>query len=116
MKHNQKHFLIPNSMTGEGKRSKIVVLHGSPKGEVSVTMQYVRYLKQHFTQHEFVTFPVAQRIRILEQNPDLFEEIIDQVRAADGVIWSFPLYVMTVCSQYQRFIELIHERYSGRRL
>lgn len=91
---------------------KIVVLHGSPKGEVSVTMQYVRYLKQHFTQHEFVTFPVAQRIKILEQNPDLFEEIIDQVRGADGVIWSFPLYVMTVCSQYQRFIELIHERYS----
>ncbi len=91
---------------------KIVVLHGSPKGEVSVTMQYVRYLQQEFPQHEFVSFPVAQRIKLLEKDPDLFEEIIDQVRRADGIIWSFPLYVMTVCSQYQRFMELIHERYS----
>ncbi len=38
---------------------KIVVLHGSPKGEVSVTMQYVRYLQHTFPRHEFIFFPVA---------------------------------------------------------
>ena len=31
-------------------------------------------------------------------------------RGADSVLWAFPLYVFTVCSQYERFIELIRER------
>lgn len=75
-------------------------------------MQYVRYLQQEFPRHDFISFPVAQRIKLLEKDPDFFEEIIDLVRKADGVIWSFPLYVMTVCSQYQRFIELVHEKCS----
>ena len=89
---------------------KIVVLNGSPKGEVSVTRQYVVYLEKRFPEHQFVVLPVAQRIRELERDAAAFDKVIAEVRSADGVIWAFPLYILLVCSQYKRFIELIDER------
>jgi NAD(P)H-dependent FMN reductase len=89
---------------------KIIVLGGSPKGETSVTMQYVQFIRNKFPEHEFEVLQAAQPIRKLEQNEDAFKEIIDEVRSADGIIWAFPLYVFLVCSQYKRFIELIWER------
>jgi NAD(P)H-dependent FMN reductase len=92
---------------------KIVVLNGSPKGEVSVTRQYVVYLEKTFPEHQFVVLPVAQRIRELERDAAAFDKVIAEVRAADGVIWAFPLYILLVCSQYKRFIELIDERGAG---
>ena len=89
---------------------KIVVLGGSPKGETSVTMQYVKYIQQEFPQHEFSLLQVAQPIKALEKNHEKLESIIARVKSSDGVIWAFPLYVFLVCSQYKRFIELITER------
>lgn len=89
---------------------KIAVLNGSPKGDVSVTMQYVNYLWKWFSHHEFVIHNVAQRIRKLEKDPEAFQEVMDDVRTADIVLWAFPLYYCLVCSQYKRFIELIFER------
>ncbi len=89
---------------------KIVVLGGSPKGETSVTMQYIEYIKKEFSQHEFTMLQVAQPIKMLEKNTEKFENIIEQVKSSDGVLWAFPLYVFLVCSQYKRFIELITER------
>lgn len=89
---------------------RIVVLNGSPKGEVSVTRQYVLYLEKRFPEHRFVVLPVAQRIRELERDAAAFDKVIAEVRSADGVIWAFPLYILLVCSQFKRFIELIDER------
>ncbi len=89
---------------------KIIVLGGSPKGETSVTMQYVEYLKRRYPEVTFDVQQPAAQIRRLESNKEAFEEIIAGVAAADGVLWAFPLYVHGVCSQYQRFIELIEER------
>jgi multimeric flavodoxin WrbA len=89
---------------------KIVVLGGSPKGETSVTMQYVKYIQQEFPQHEFRTFQVAQLINVLEKSSEELEDIIAHVKSCDGVLWAFPLYVFLVSSQYKRFIELIMER------
>lgn len=88
----------------------IVVLNGSPKGEISVTMQYVHLLEQSFPQHTFEIIPVAQRIKQIERDEQRFDEVIDRVRAADGVLWAFPLYYMLVHGNYKRFIELIWER------
>ena len=31
---------------------KIIVLNGSPKGDISVTMQYVHFTQKKFPQHE----------------------------------------------------------------
>ena len=92
---------------------KIVVLNGSPKGPVSVTMQYVAYIAKRHPEHELKVFHVAQKIHGLEKDPKRFEAIIEEIRGADGVLWAFPLYILLVSSQYKRFIELIQERQSG---
>ena len=89
---------------------RIVVLGGSPKGEISVTMQYVKYLQMKFPEHVFEVFQVAQQIGGIEKDNKRFEEIISAIERAEGIIWAFPLYVFLVCAQYKRFIELIWER------
>jgi multimeric flavodoxin WrbA len=89
---------------------KITVLNGSPKGELSITMQSVAYLAKIYPQHEFDILHIAQRIKRLENDPAAFNQVIDQVRASDAVIWGFPLYILIVHAHYKRFIELVFER------
>lgn len=89
---------------------KIAVLNGSPKGNVSVTMQYAHFLEQRFPEAEFKFFDVALKIKKLEKDEKSFQEVIASVAAADAVLWAFPLYFLVVCSQYKRFIELIFEK------
>ena len=89
---------------------KIVVLNGSPKGKLSVTLQYIHYIEKAFPQHEFSIIDVSQRMRIIEKDNKVFQKIIDEVGAADGIIWAFPLYYCLVHSNYKKFIELIFER------
>lgn len=88
---------------------KIIVLNGSPKGELSVTMQYVLYLQKKFPDHQLKIINVAQKIKILEKNQSKLLDIIEEIKTSDGIIWGFPLYYQLVCSQYKRFIELIFE-------
>jgi multimeric flavodoxin WrbA len=89
---------------------KIVVLNGSPKGELSVSLQYARYLAKVFPEAEYQTIHIAQRIKVIENNRQVFDDIIQQIREADGVLWVFPLYILLVHAHYKRFIELISER------
>ncbi|KUO67142.1 MAG: hypothetical protein APF84_15790 [Gracilibacter sp. BRH_c7a] len=89
---------------------KITVLNGSPKGEESGTVYFVKYIQQKNPQHEYEYFNVAQAIKKIENDPQEFDRIIESVKNSDGVIWSFPLYVYLVHSGYKRFIELIWER------
>lgn len=89
---------------------KIIVLNGSPKGDVSVTMQYVHFIQRKFPQHELKILNISQRIEVIEREDNAFEEIIREVRSANGVLWAFPLYFLLVPSNYKRFIELIWER------
>jgi multimeric flavodoxin WrbA len=89
---------------------RITVLGGSPKGDKSVTLQYVRYVSKAFPQHEFNVIHAAQGVRKMERDEGRFEEVIGQVRESDGVLWAFPLYILAVHADYMRFIELIGER------
>jgi multimeric flavodoxin WrbA len=89
---------------------KIVVLNGSPKGELSITLQYVYFIQKKFPQHEMKVLHVSQKIKQLESNEVAFQEIINEVRSADGILWAFGVFVLAVPSQYMRFIELIYER------
>jgi hypothetical protein len=86
---------------------KIIVLNGSPKGETSVTMQYVHYIQKAFPQHELEIVHIAQRLKKIERDPGLFEEILNRVRAADGVLWAFPLYFMLVHAHYKRYVAFV---------
>ncbi|MCK4527423.1 NAD(P)H-dependent oxidoreductase, partial [candidate division WOR-3 bacterium] len=89
---------------------KIIVLNGSPKGKISVTMQYINFIRKKFPQHELKIFNIAQQIKKIEKDEAAFREIIDEIKSSDGVLWAFPLYVFLVASQYKRFIELISEK------
>ena len=89
---------------------KIAVLNGSPKGEISVTVQYIKFIQKKFPDHEFKLLHVSHDILKLEKDPSHFQAIIDEVKKSDGVIWAFPLYVFLVASQYKRFIEMIWEK------
>jgi len=88
---------------------KFIILNGSPKGDQSVTLQYMHYVEKHFPQHEYKVFNISEKIKAIEKNEEKFEEIINAVRQSDGVIWVFPVYYFLVPSQYKRFIELIFE-------
>ncbi|NMB88751.1 MAG: hypothetical protein GYA17_10350 [Chloroflexi bacterium] len=92
---------------------KIIVLNGSPKGDTSVTMQYVHYVAKLNPGCEFKIYNISQQIRKIEKDQAYFDEILAQVRAADGVLWAFPLYILTVHAHYKRFIELLFERGAG---
>ena len=92
---------------------KIVVLGGSPKGEISVTMQYVKYMQKYLSEHDFTIIQAALPIKRLEKNQNDFFERIKQIYKADIIVWAFPLYYCLVCSAYKRFIELIFERSSA---
>jgi multimeric flavodoxin WrbA len=88
----------------------IVVFNGSPKGNMSVTLQYVLFIRKKFPQHELMIFNISQEIRKIEKEDRAFQEIMEAVKSADGVLWAFPLYFLLVHSNYKRFIELIWER------
>lgn len=89
---------------------KIIVLNGSPKGDISITMQYINYIQKKFKQHELKIINISYRINEIEKDAKVFNEIINEVKCSHGVIWAFPLFVCHVPSQYKRFIELIFER------
>ncbi|HOF33024.1 MAG TPA: NAD(P)H-dependent oxidoreductase [Spirochaetota bacterium] len=91
---------------------KILVLHGSPKGEDSVTMQYSKFLMKKFPEHEWGVENVGSMINVIEKDSARFDSVIDSVRRADFIIWSFPVYVLLVPYQIKRFIELVYERNS----
>ncbi|MBU0511401.1 MAG: NAD(P)H-dependent oxidoreductase [Chloroflexi bacterium] len=89
---------------------KITVLNGSPKGVTSVTMQYVHYIQKEYPQHELKIINISQRIKKIESDERAFQEILDEVKASDGILWASPVYFFLVPSNYKRFIELIFER------
>ena len=91
---------------------KILILHGSPKGEESVTMQYSKFLMKKFPEHEWAVENIGLMINVIEKEVSRFDVLIDTVRGADIIIWSFPVYVLLVPYQIKRFIELVYERNS----
>ena len=88
----------------------IVVLNGSPKGEKSVTLQYIHYLQHHFPRHRLEIIHISQPIRKIETDYPYFQALMDKIEDADGILWATPVYYFLVPSNYKRFIELIFER------
>lgn len=89
---------------------KILTLNGSPKGENSVTLQYVRYIQKKFSAHDYHFFNVAQQINKLEKDQSSFDALIHEIDSSDVIIWAFPLYYLLVHANYKCFIELLFER------
>ncbi|MBN2027985.1 MAG: NAD(P)H-dependent oxidoreductase [Actinobacteria bacterium] len=92
---------------------QITILSGSPKGDMSVTLQYMKYIESNCKENEYKVFHVGQEIKRIEKDTRLFEEIVDGVSNSDGVVWCTPVYYFLIPSQMKRFIELIYERGVG---
>ena len=91
---------------------KITVLNGSPKGNLSVTMQYVNFIQKKFPQHELKIFNVAPQIRKWKKKKDLPGDDGGNKVFRWGALGFPPVYLL-IPSQYKRFIELIWERETG---
>ncbi len=85
---------------------KIAVLNGSPKGKYSTTLFSVKYLQKIFREDEFEIVEVASRIKALEKD---FTPVLEAVRAADIILFSYPVYTFIVPSQLHRAVELLKE-------
>ena len=84
----------------------ILVLNASPKGDYSVTLQTVNYLARLFPEDTFTTLHVGQQIKALERD---FSRTSQQLKAADVLLFSYPVYTFIAPSQLHRFIELVKE-------
>ena len=80
---------------------KLLVLNGSPKGDVSVTMQYVKFIRKKFPEHEYQVLNISHEIQRIERDEAVFGAAIDAVRSADAVLFVFPLYTLLVPAQVQ---------------
>lgn len=89
---------------------QIAVISGSPKGEQSVTLQYVQFLEQAFPDYTFTVVHAGKEIRTIERQEEVWDGLLATVTESDGVLWATPVYVMLVPAQLKRFVELIDER------
>ena len=94
---------------------KICVLSGSPKGELSVTVQSVLYIAKYIPAHSFDIVHVGRDIKALEKDADKFQDVLNRLAEADMVLLASPVYVFNVPSQFKRFIEMVFER-TGRQV
>jgi multimeric flavodoxin WrbA len=92
---------------------KICVLNGSPKGNESVTMQYVRFLELANPGHTFTTENIGQRIAAIEAHEEEFKKVIAAIESADAILFATPVYYMLVPAQFKQFIELLFSHNAG---
>ncbi len=85
---------------------RILVLNGSPKGQNSITLQTVEYLKILCPGHEWETLHVGQKIRALEKN---FAPAAEALARAELVLFCYPVYTFIAPCQLHRFVELMKE-------
>ena len=84
----------------------ILVLNGSPKGDYSITLHTVLYLKELYPQDNFEILHVGQRIRSFEKD---FSSAVSAIEQADVLLFSYPVYTFIAPYQLHRFIELMKE-------
>ena len=82
----------------------IIVLNGSPAGKDSITLYTLLYIQKHFPEHRYEILHVGQQIRRMEQDPAAWQPAL---RAADLVLFCYPVYTFLVPAQLHRFIELM---------
>jgi len=85
---------------------EILVLNGSPKGDYSITLHTVLYLKELYPQDHFEILHVGQKIKSFEKD---FSDAKTSIEKADVLLFSYPVYTFIAPYQMHRFIELMKE-------
>ena len=84
----------------------ILVINGSPKGNNSITLQTVLYLEKLNPNHKFNILNVGAKIKSLEKD---FTPVIEAIKAADVLLFSYPVYTFIAPCQLHHFIELMKD-------
>ncbi len=66
--------------------AKIIALNGSPKGNNSTTIQFVKCIQRKYPEREIRIFHIAQKLKYYENNMDAFQEFIDEIQSSEGII------------------------------
>ena len=82
----------------------ILVLNGSPKGDNSITLHTCLFLEKRFSGHRISYLNVGQKIKALEKD---FLPAEEALKAADLIMFCYPVYTFLVPSQLHRFVELM---------
>ena len=82
----------------------ILVVNGSPKGKNSITLHTCLYLEKKFPLHRFSYLDAGLRIKALEKD---FSPVLEAVKEAGLIVFSYPVYTFLVPSQLHRFLELL---------
>jgi len=88
---------------------KILVLNGSPKKKLSVTLQSLKFLELHHSDHSFEYVQVIKELRTWEDEPSELISFCQSLKEFEIIIWAFPVYHLLVPAHYKKFIELIFE-------
>ena len=89
---------------------KVTVLNGSPKGEVSNTMQYYLYIKKYHPDFDYQVFNIGREIGRIEREKETFDSMVARIQQSDCVIWVYPVFYFLVSSPLKRFIEVLFEK------
>ncbi len=84
----------------------ILIVNGSPKGKYSITLHTCLYLEKCFPEHEYQVLNVGQQIKKIEKDPTA---ALEQLKNADLILFSYPVYTFIVPSQLHRFLEIVKE-------
>ena len=91
------------------KPINVVVVNGSPKGELSLTLQHSLYM---LGQQEYITYKILQAgevLSLIDFDRSWLESAMTEVESADAIIWNTPVYTMLVPWQLIRFFDLIKQ-------
>jgi len=83
---------------------RVLVLNGSPKGKLSVTLQSVLFLERVFKEDQFEYINVGSQIKKWEKD---LSPIMDSIKNADLILFSYPIYTFLAPFQLHKFIELL---------
>ncbi|MBF0210437.1 MAG: NAD(P)H-dependent oxidoreductase [Desulfamplus sp.] len=91
---------------------KFIVLNGTTKNikQHSMNLAKIERIKNAFPEIEFKIYRISNEINKIAANESYFLDILSDIKNADAVIWSTPVYIGLIPSELKRFIELTFDR------
>jgi len=81
---------------------KILVLNGSPRGEMSVSYHHILFLEKHFKSATFEFVHIGKMLKIYKD--EKLGDLIKKMSDADCVLWTYPVYTFSIPYQLMLFM------------